>query len=147
MWTSAIPVDMTAATLCALSASLAVARARRLRGENPVRLRFTFPTPERANLIVLFDAADHEGPFATRAVLLEGEGVALTRDSVDGLPDGEDGRELIAPMTPAPMSGDSCYRTLGMIGITGAGGPPRGLIQVEIYDRLGRALARQDRAF
>jgi hypothetical protein len=109
-------------------------------------LHLNYPIPRRANLTVTFDAADESGPFAARATLLEGEGLALTRESVDGLPDGEDRLEVFAPMVEAPLGGDNVYRTLGMIGIEGPLAEARGRVRVEVFDRRGRALAARIRS-
>lgn len=112
-----------------------------------VRLRFSFPTARRANLTVTFDGGSERGPFAVRALLVQGRRAHLTRDSVDGLPDGEDPLEVVAPMNPSPAFGDNVHRVLGAIGIEALRGEPHGQVLVEIVDRRGRTLAAVRRSF
>ena len=113
----------------------AAAHARR------VRLIFSYPSIRRVNLTVVYDGAREEGPFAVRAVLIDGRLTYLTRDSVDGQPDGEDPSEVIAPMRLSPAFGDNVHRVAGDIGIEGLRAEPSGVVEVEIIDRLGRTCA------
>jgi hypothetical protein len=119
----------------------AAANARRL------RLTFTFPSMRRANLTVIFDGEGFFGPFAVRALLLDGRRAHLTRDSVDGLPDGDDPNEVVASMTPSPIFGHNVHRVMGVIGIESARGEPRGEVQIEIIDSRGVTLAAVRRRF
>ena len=106
------PLAITAAASAGalLGAGMISLLVRRRRMTSRMRLHLNYPIPRRANLTVTFDAADESGPFAARATLLEGEGLALTRDSVDGLPDGEDRLEVFrsngrsAPWRRQPLS-------------------------------------------